>query len=78
MIEVKVPQSFIQRGIDSMEDEIERIDNVLESFEENGLEDTDSYYELKAKKEDLEIGVEDMREELAKDKEDKGIEELFG
>lgn len=77
MIEITVPIEFVERGIESMEDEIERIEEVEKCFEENDLTHLNSYTKLQGEREDLEIGVSEMETRLEGGKH-SGLVELFG
>lgn len=76
-IEIEVPVSFVERGIESMRDEVERMEGALEYMEENNLQDTEGHWQLRAERDDLEAGVEYMEELIEDEREQKNLETLF-
>lgn len=74
-IEIEVPVSFVERGIDQMKQDVEALEEVLATLEENGLDENDGYWKLDAKKADLQAGVDQMERKL--ENHTKGLDDLF-
>lgn len=76
-VTIEVPRDEADRFVESMEDEVNRIDNVLNSFRSNSLTDTEAYRDLQTRKEDIEVGIEEVEEQI-ESQEPEGLAELFG
>lgn len=78
-IDLTVPESEAKRFENNLKEEIEEIQNVLESFRENDLEHTEPYRDLKQMKENKQAGVEMVHDQIEEQMSEKrGLEELFG
>ena len=78
MIEIEVTEEHADMLAEQMENEVNRMENTLNSFRSNDLTHTDAYKELESEKEDLESGIESIQQQIDEQTESEGLGELFG
>ena len=78
MIEIQVTEEHADMLAEQMENEVNRMENTLNSFRSNDLTHTDAYKELESEKEDLETGIESVEMQIDEQTESEGLGELFG
>jgi len=76
-IELEVTEEHANKLVGQMKNEVERIENTLNSFRSNDLTDTEAYAELKVEKESVERDIEKVQEQIDEQTED-GLGNLFG
>ena len=77
MIEIQVTEEHADMLAEQMENEVNRMENTLNSFRSNDLTHTDAYKELESEKEDLETGIESVEMQIDEQTESEGLGELF-
>lgn len=77
MIEIEVSKERAEKIVDQMEKEVTRMNNTLNSFRSNDLTDTEAYRKLEAEKQDLEVDIGNIEEQIYEETPD-GLAELFG
>jgi len=75
-IELEVTEEQADKLVEQMEEELERIENTLNSFRSNSLTDTSAYVDLQNKKESVERDIEKVQEQI--DEQTTGLGDLFG
>ena len=78
MIEIQVTEEHANMLVKQMENEVNRMENTLNSFRSNDLTNTEAYQKLKSEKEDLESGIESIQQQIDGQTEPDGLAELFG
>jgi hypothetical protein len=76
-VEISATERSVEKIIGMMEKENKAMENVLESFRSNNLTDCEAYQKLAEEKDDLEIGIQELEEQLDEQTDD-GLAELFG
>ena len=78
-ITLEVPEEKAGEFVEMMEEEVDKYENVLNSFRSNNLTDTEAYQRLQNEKGDLERGIDVLEEQIDEQTEDnEGLAELFG
>jgi len=78
MIEIEVTEEHADMLVEQMENEVNRMENTLNSFRSNDLTNTEAYQKLESEKEDLESGIESIQQQIDAQTESDGLGELFG
>jgi len=78
MIEIQVTEEHANMLVGQMENEVNRMENTLNSFRSNDLTNTEAYQKLESEKEDLESGIESIQQQIDAQTESDGLGELFG
>jgi predicted nucleic acid-binding Zn-ribbon protein len=77
MMEIEVTEEQAERLAEQMENEVDRMENTLNSFRSNDLTHTEAYKELEEEKRVLELDIDNVREQID-EQSSEGLEELFG
>ena len=78
MIEIEVTEEHADMLVKRMENEVNRMENTLNSFRSNDITNTEAYQKLESEKEDLESGIECIQHQIDEQTEPDGLEGLFG
>lgn len=76
IIQIEVTEEQAESFVDQLENELERIENTLNSFRSNNLTDTVAYRELQTEKEVTENKINDIQNQIDEQTLD-GLESLF-
>jgi predicted nucleic acid-binding Zn-ribbon protein len=76
MMEIEVTEEQAERLAEQMENEVDRMENTLNSFRSNDLTHTEGYKELEEEKRVLELDIDNVREQID-EQSSEGLEELF-
>jgi hypothetical protein len=79
-ITLEVPEEKAEELVEMMEEEVDKYENVLNSFRSNNLTDSKAYVKLEKEKEEVEGGIEVIEEQIDEQTEEdnEGLAELFG
>jgi hypothetical protein len=79
-ITLEVPEEKAEELVEMMEEEVDKYENVLNSFRSNNLTDSKAYVKLENEKEEVERGIEVIEEQIDEQTEEdnEGLAELFG
>lgn len=77
MIEIEVTEEHAERLAEQMENEVDRMENTLNSFRSNDLTHTEAYKELEEEKRELELDIDNVQEQID-EQSSEGLGELFG
>jgi len=78
MIEIQVTEEHADMLVEQMENEVNRMENTLNSFRSNDLTNTEAYQKLESEKENLESGIKSIQQQIDEQTEPEGLGELFG
>ena len=80
MVELNVSEATAARVVDQMTEELQGMENTLNSFRANGLTHTEAYDRLVTERAELERDRDDLESQLCKDEEEEedGLGQLFG
>jgi len=76
-IKLEVTEEQADKLVEQMEEELERIENTLNSFRSNSLTDTSAYVDLQNKKDEVEENIADVSKQIDNQIDD-GLGNLFG
>ena len=75
-VELEVSEEVVERLVDEMKNEAQRMENVLQSFRSNSLTDMHSYENVLEERETLLVEIEELEEQIGEESDD-GLAELF-
>jgi len=78
-ITLEVPKDKAERYVEMLEGELENMSNTLQTFYDNDLAHTEACSVLEEEMEDLEIGINEISEQIDQqtEEEGEGLENLF-
>jgi chromosome segregation ATPase len=80
MVELNVSETTANRVIDQMEEELQSMENTLNSFRSNNLTHTEAYNRLQTERAALERDRDNLLDQLEDEEDDdtEGLGNLFG